>query len=340
MKVLVLRFSAIGDIVLTTPIVRALKNQVDGCELHFATKKAYFQVLSSNPYIDKIHCLDGELKPFIKALKEEKFDFIVDLHNNLRTLAIKKSLKVQATAFSKLNIEKWLAVNTPINKLPKKHIVERYFDAVSKLKVKNDNLGIDFFLEDGDKVDLNKAFQQKESGIAIAIGAKFNTKQIPIELLVEFIRDIELPIYLLGGKEDKEKAEKLKEISSGNLINCCGKLSLRQSAHVIKQSKLLITGDTGLMHIGAAFQTPIVSIWGNTIPEFGMYPYRPQAQHSFSIHEVKDLKCRPCSKIGYEKCPKKHFQCMKNQDIGGIKEQINLFLKTGDSFQAPNSASL
>jgi ADP-heptose:LPS heptosyltransferase len=81
------------------------------------------------------------------------------------------------------------------------------------------------------------------------------------------------------------------------------------------------------MHIAAALRKPIVSIWGNTIPEFGMYPYFPMNSARSVISEVKDLHCRPCSKLGFKKCPKQHFKCMMLQDEVFISKSINDLVK-------------
>ena len=132
---------------------------------------------------------------------------------------------------------------------------------------------------------------------------------------------------MLGGKEDEQVGEeiasffKVSAIGSdrervlredlgkkAEVYNACGKFNLNQSASLLKEAVVVFSHDTGLMHIAAAFGKKIYSIWGNTIPEFGMYPYRTQ----FVIFENKKLKCRPCSKIGFDSCPKKHFKCMND----------------------------
>ena len=112
MKILVLRFSSIGDIVLTTPVVRALAQQVPDAEVHFATKPGYRGLLEPNPYITKVHCLTGSLGEFVQELKAERFDYIIDLHNNLRTRLVKLQLGVKSSSFDKLNWQKWLLVTS------------------------------------------------------------------------------------------------------------------------------------------------------------------------------------------------------------------------------------
>ncbi|WP_286745895.1 glycosyltransferase family 9 protein [Roseivirga sp. UBA1976] len=324
-KVLIIRFSSIGDIVLTTPVIRVIKTQMDDVEVHYATKKHFYPVLEANPYIDKFHLLEGDLKGLIRELKAEKFDFVVDLHNNLRTRRIKAALQAESAAFPKLNWKKWLIVNLKVDKLPNVHIVDRYLEAARPLGVKNDALGLDYFIPEKDEVEKDwlPETHQKEF-VAFAIGGNHETKKLPLNRMIELCDKINKPIVLLGGKEDAENGEQiagffdrahetedfkkpLSELGKKALIyNGCGKFSINQSASILKKATYVFTHDTGMMHIAAALKKNVFSIWGNTIPEFGMYPYRTK----FTILEKKGLGCRPCSKIGYKKCPKGHFKCM------------------------------
>ena len=313
-KFLVIRFSSIGDIVLTTPVIRGIKQQVENAEVHFLTKKSFSSVLQANPYIDKVHLFDKNYDELIETLKNEYFDYIIDLHHNLRTYRIKKSLGILAFSFDKLNYKKWLLVNLKINKLPNIHIVDRYLDTVKLFDVVNDNNGLDYFIPSEDEVNISNYLPEITNDyIVLVVGAKHFTKQIPINLAVEICNKIDKNIVILGGKEDSEKAEKIQQLTNKRVFNLCGKLNINQSASVVKQSRLVITSDTGLMHIAVAFKKQIISIWGNTVPEFGMYPY--ESKELYEIVEVKNLKCRPCSKIGFSKCPKKHFKCMNNIDV-------------------------
>jgi len=313
LKILIIRFSSIGDIVLTTPVIRCLKQQLIGVEIHYLTKGNFKTVLENNPYLDSLHLLDSRLSNTIKELKNEKFDYVIDLHHNLRTLIIKNKLGVKASSFDKLNWQKWLLVNLKVNKMPNVHIVERYLETVKFLGVCNDEQGLDYFLAKQYSLpDLLPTTHQNFVGLVI--GAQHTTKRLPNSKLQEICKNLQKPIVLLGGKEDIERGE---DIVNGNnhVFNGCGKFSLDQSAFLVKMAASIITHDTGLMHIAAAFNKPIVSIWGNTVPEFGMYPYRVDKS---TILEVQGLACRPCSKIGYQKCPKGHFKCMNDINVGDI----------------------
>ncbi len=319
-KILVIRFSSIGDIVLTTPVLRCIHHAYPSAEIHYLTKKAFVPLLKANPYISKIHAFEGDLMQSIVDLRKIGFDAVVDLHRSMRSRLLCIGLGKTAGGFIKLNARKWLLVHTKRDFLPDIHIVDRYFNAAKAIKVQNDHQGLDYFLPQDEKINLTElpeAFHQKF--IAVVIGAKHTTKQIPEALLVKIIQKLPHPIVLMGGPEDRVKAEGLCETLSNSMIfNACGGFSINQSADLIRRSSVVLTADTGLMHIAAAFQKKIVSVWGNTVPQFGMTPYMPQNELNSVFAEVRDLKCRPCSKIGFKKCPKGHFNCMMQQDADQI----------------------
>lgn len=326
-KYLVIRFSSIGDIVLTTPVVRILKQQVKEAEVHFLTKTPFVTLLKANPYIDKVHGTDGTLNDVITALKAENFDGIIDLHNNLRSLKVKTLLGKPSTSFDKLNFKKWMLVNLKVNRLPAMHIVDRYLKSISHLNVHNDLKGLDYFIDKNDEVDLNVFPEKFKNGyIALVIGANHATKKMPAEKLSKIIKELNYPTMILGGSGDSQDGEKIANENANIAINTCGKYSINQSASLIKQANVVISHDTGLMHIAAAFNKKIVSVWGNTVPEFGMTPYLPQFPGNSEVLEVKNLSCRPCSKIGYKECPKKHFNCMNHLQNSEVVHAVNRFL--------------
>lgn len=332
-KILIIRFSSIGDIVLTSPVIRCLKKQVPDAEIHYLTKKAYQSLLIANPYIDQIHLLDGRLKSVLPDLKQQKFDLIIDLHNNLRSWLVKTQLRIPHRSFNKINGAKWLMVRLKLNRLPNHHIVDRYLETVSHLQVTNDGAGLDHFVPADISDPLRKLPPEfKGDYLALAIGAQHNTKKVPATKIHDWISRYQqlpdaLPVVLLGGPEDQSEGS----IIAKNLpavFNSCGHFSLQQSAVIIKNASAVISHDTGMMHIAAAFQKRVISIWGNTIPEFGMYPYYGKSsslevQRSQGlIIENNSLSCRPCSKIGYRECPKGHFKCMNELDLERITEAL------------------
>jgi heptosyltransferase-2 len=324
-KILIIRFSSIGDIVLTTPVIRCLKTQLPEAEIHYLTKKQNQSLLQENPFLTRIWLHEKNFKELLPLLKAEKFDFIVDLHKNFRSLYVWFHLLRPYGTFKKLNLKKWMIVNLRIDRLPRIHIVDRYFAAVKSLGIVNDRKGLDYFIPSGEEVDLSLLPESFRQGfIAFIIGGKHTTKIFPEDKVVEVCRSVSRPVILLGGKEDAERGRRIEQLAGSSVFNACGRFSINQSASLIRQSDKVITNDTGLMHITAAFGKTILSIWGNTIPEFGMVPYLDGKEDAVSgIFEVKDLSCRPCSKIGFEKCPKGHFRCMKEQDVDAMINTLN-----------------
>lgn len=310
-KVLVIRFSSIGDIILTSPVIRCLHEQLDA-SVQVITKDSFADIYRSNTHIDKVHTVKSAVVEAEAALKAENFDFVVDLHNNLRSFQVKRMLaSVPCASFPKLNTQKFLYVKLGINRMPDVHIVDRYFEAVKPLGVKNDGKGLEYFIKPGNHIELaSLPASHQENYVAITASAKFATKELPFDKMVAVIRSLNRPVVLLGGKDDVAKGRKIAEVCGSAVYNACGKYNLDQTASLIQQAELVISHDTGMMHIAAAFRKKIYSVWGNTVPDFGMYPYFPG--EGSRIIEVKGLGCRPCSKLGYSECPLGHFKCMND----------------------------
>ncbi len=326
-KILIIRLSSIGDIVLTTPIVRCIKTHYPEAELHYLTRDSFASILRQNPYISKVFTFKDKVDEVIAGLKAENYDHVVDLHKNFRSLKVRMKLGIPASSFPKLNFKKWLLVHFKMRMMPDIHIVDRYFKAVEVLDVRNDYQGLDYFIPEKDKIDLSFLPEKHQNGyIGLVIGGKHGTKQLPTVKAIDLIKILDFPVVILGGKEDEAAAEMICSEVGETVFNACGKFNLNQSTWLVQQAKLIITNDTGLMHIAAAFNKKIISVWGNTVPELGMYPYLPQFPQNSAISEVTGLKCRPCSKLGFEKCPKGHFDCMMKQDIKGIVEKAEDFL--------------
>jgi ADP-heptose:LPS heptosyltransferase len=319
MKFLIIRFSSIGDIVLTTPVIRCLKQQVKDAEVHYVSKQSFKSILEHNPYIDKLHLFDGDWNKLFEELKAEKFDQVIDLHHNFRSLKIKRALKVPSTSFNKLNIEKWLLTNLQWNIMPDKHIVDRYLETVKQFGVENDEKGLDYFISEKDKVQQHDLPASHHAGfIGVVIGAALETKQLPTEKLKELCSRIEHPIILLGGPEDTLRGHEIASVDNIKVYNACGKFNLNESADLVRKAKFVITHDTGLMHIAAALKKPVISVWGNTVPDFGMSAYYGDEPIKDKRYEINYLRCRPCSKIGYHKCPLGHFKCMNDHSMNSI----------------------
>ncbi len=338
MKFLIIRFSSIGDIVLTTPVIRCLKKQMPDAEIHYLTKQSFKNIITPNPYVDKVFTLGLSWDILMYELQSENYDHVIDLHNNLRSWRIKKQLGVKSSSFSKLNIEKWIYTNLKWNVMPDVHIVDRYLKTIDEYGITNDGEGLDYFLDDKDIISKKDIPVSHQAGyIGIVIGAAHATKKLPVAKLKKLCELINHPIILLGGPEDRAAGDFIASTNEIKIYNSCGKFSINESAYLVRGSKFIVTHDTGLMHIAAAFKKPVISIWGNTVPAFGMYPYygtkhlEEASNKPFEVIEVKDLPCRPCSKIGYKKCPLTHFKCMEHISEESIIKKIKEFLSSIES---------
>ena len=307
-KILVIRFSSIGDIVLTTPVIRCLKKQLPNVEVHYCTKSFYRNVLSDNSYIDRFHVLDSSIYNLVYRLRAEKYDYIIDLHNNIRSNLIKVTLGVRSFTVNKLNWRKWLYVRLKADVMPNQHVVDRYLVTISPLKVNDDGLGLDFFINSDDVVNLDQLPITHRFGyIAYAIGGQHATKRLPISRMIELCHKLSSPVILLGSEQDWKSGQQVVETVGRELVyNACGLFNLSQSASLLQQSRVVFSHDTGLMHIAAALKKKVYSIWGNTTPQLGMYPYKTP----YVVLEKTGLNCRPCSKIGSNRCPTGRFECM------------------------------
>ncbi len=332
MKILVIRFSSIGDIILTSPVLRCLKKQRPGAEIHFLTKAQFRDLVAHSPYVDKVHTIGSELGEVLPALKKEGFSEIIDLHHNLRTMKVKRALGVPSHSFPKLNIEKWMLVHLKRDRMPHIHIVDRYMGTVAHLGVKNDGAGLDLFIPPEREVPLSTLPESHRNGyVALCIGGAHFTKRLPEHKLIELASHVEGPIVIIGGPEDRPVARAIADAVGARAFDATGEYDLLGSASMIKQAKSAITHDSGAMHVAAAFAGSrdgdpaytVVSIWGNTVPSFGMGPYIPQHPERAHIMEVTGLPCRPCSKIGFDACPRGHFRCMEKQDPMRIAERLS-----------------
>jgi len=308
MKILVIRFSSMGDIIYTTPVVRCLKTQLSDAEVHFLTKPAFRYIYEGNPHVDKLLLLKPTLAETIAEIKGEQYDYIVDLHNNLRTSIIKLRTGVKSFTYKKQPVRKWLSLKFRLKLVEPIHLVERYLKAVKPLGIKNDGKPIDYYIKA--QHDLKKLLpvSHQTGYIAFVIGATHFTKRMPNEKIIEICRRINHPIALLGGEDVKANGIEIANVVGPNIYNACGVTSLDESVFLASKAKRVLGFDTGLTHIAEAFDVPIGSIWGGTVPELlGVQPYMVKDAEVIDI----ELSCRPCSKFGLEKCPLGHFKCMK-----------------------------
>jgi heptosyltransferase-2 len=280
------------------------------CQLHLLSSAKFSQVLGSNPYIEKFFFFNNDFNEQLSKLKEEKYDYIIDLHKSRLSLLFAVRLGGKYLSFDKLNFRKLILVFFKWDKLPNLHLVDRYFTGIKTLNVVNDGLGLDYFIREETLIERLPVDYD-----VLILGAAHFTKRIPEILAEKIIAKALKPIVLLGGEDVMVQGKNLAENKS-NVINLVGTTSLNQSALILKRCNMVYTSDTGLMHMAAALKKPITIYWGNTMPAFGMYPYYGEKSRVEAISkEVVGLSCRPCSKLGFDKCPKGHFKCMLDQEV-------------------------
>lgn len=311
-KVLIIRFSSIGDIVLTTPVIRSVKQALPQVELHVLTKRAYGDLLRHHPLVDKVHTLDDSLKTVIRELRSEGFDAVLDLHRNLRSRWVSFRLGRPSAAFPKANLAKlrmaWQQ-QYPDKWLP--HVVERYGHTLQLLGLTLDNDGLDIYYPDSLRPWAQAqlaTLPTTPKPLAVVLGAKHTTKRWLPEYFLETLNQLERPVLLLGGKDAMAERDWLLPRLAVPALDAVGQYSLLESTALLDQVAEVLTHDTGFMHIAAALHKRIFSLWGNTVPALGMTPYKTESV----ILENKGLSCRPCSKIGHDTCPKGHFRCMRD----------------------------
>ena len=161
--------------------------------------------------------------------------------------------------------------------------------------------------------------------VAIALDAERATQRIPTAKIIEIATILHKPVILLGGKEAKDIGQDIVSQLGDRAYNTCGELNINQCASLLQQSACVLTGDSAFMHLASALDKPVCSLWGSTVPEFGKYPYMPEQRNLFRIFEICSLKCRPCAQLGFKRCPRRHFRCMKNISAIEVADWINQY---------------
>ena len=303
---------------LTTPIIRCLKNQLN-VELDFLTKPRYQDLITSNPNIREVITLSG-VSQTIDVLKSNDYDFVVDLQNSFRSLIIRLFLAVKSYSFPKYSLKRYLLINFGINLL-NNHIVNRYFKSVEKLNVYNDSNGVDYFFA-SKKFQID--FNVKQKYICWCIGGTYEQKRLSAMQIINVLSQIDLPVVLIGSESDKKNSsEIINRIHRNNILDLCGETTYDESAYLMKKSTLVLTNDTGMMHIASAFDVPIISFWGCTKPELGFYAYQANTK---SKKIISAMSLRPCSKHG-KSCRFKKKGCIKQIDEDLILKTVKRLLE-------------
>jgi len=310
-RVGIIRLSSLGDIVLISPIIRCLYQQLEQPELLLLTHKDMVPLFEHNPYLHKVIAYDPtspgkSAADFLGSM----LDLIVDLQKNLRSSFLKLGSGLPVLSFSKQNVLKWEMVNLK-NGGRCRHVVLRMLDGLNALGISDDGLGVELHLPFEETSEESWRKQHQGEYIAIGIGSAHATKALSVEFLSKFLAMQSLPCVLLGGSNDREKGEILCAQFPGRVVSLCGQTDLLATANWVRDSKHVVSGDSLIMHLAACFSKSLDVVWTNTKPEFGMEPFYGTAQpFKARYHQVSGLGCRPCTKTGFSTCPKGHFNCM------------------------------
>lgn len=329
MKILVIRLSSIGDVVLTTAVLRAFKEKYKDGNIDFLVLDKFKDAITLCPYVDNLILYNKEkddgivnMYKFSKILAENNYDYVFDLHSKFRSKFIgtilKYKYKVKVYSYKKRALWKSIFVNFGLMKYKvDRSIIKAYFTAFKNFDLEYTGEKLNFSFEKG----LEKKFLEYKDYIIFAPGASKETKKWTEEnfgnLAKELYKKFETKILLIGGKEDIEKCERINNISENICINLAGKLSLKESGALLSVAKFLVTNDSGPFHIARGVKLKTFVIFGPTSPE--MFEYDEN-----SILLYKGLDCSPCSLHGDKKCPKKHFNCMKKLEY---IDAYNIILK-------------
>lgn len=305
MRILVIRLSSIGDILLTTPILRALKTTVQNAEIDFLTKPSFATLLEGNPALMTVFTTEN-FEP------KQHYDLIVDLQHSLASRKYHRYGE-KAVCYQKENWKKFLLVNFKVNLYRGyESVVERYAKSLAPFDVVLDEKGGEVFLTEQEIKFGQSHYSTEKMVLAVCFGARHFTKRFPPERFASALNRLleknSIEVWLLGGREDAPIASEILSgvHSKSSVKNFAGRHNLRETAAMLAVADAVLTNDTGLMHIAAALQKPMVVLFGSSVKEFGFLPYKAV----FQLLEVSGLACRPCSHIGRDACPKSHFKCM------------------------------
>ena len=313
LRILCVRFSSIGDVLLTTPLVRALHRRHPDAELYFVTKRALAPLVVENPHLTKVLTLDPDerIADLARRLRVLGPTHGLDLHGSLRSAALRWLVPTRWAGYSKRKLARTALISTKIN-LYGRHVPvpERYFEAAvaAGLDVAPDGGPPEFFLAPAARAHMTHwlaaAGLDQKPFTALAPGAAHATKRWPIghwRALAERLQQLGFGIVAVGGPQDRELGAAL----GPGVANAAGEFTLQETGACLARAAALISGDTGVMHMATGVGTRVVALFGPTVEPFGFSPYTKRA-----VVLQRDLSCRPCSAMGTARCPLGHHRCL------------------------------
>jgi len=338
MNILITRFSSIGDIVLTTPLVRAVRKRFPKARIDFVIKREFAELMQTNPHLTTVYEYDKRtgikgLLALARQLRDNRYDLFVDIHKNFRTYLLRVLTRPGRTvAFSKHIIPRTLLVAAGINRYKEiLQLPERFLRSLQPFDVVNDEKGLELFPTDAHRSKVKSVFQQEnlsEGDLALGFGtvSAHPLKQWPAERFIELGRQLvqkyNARILLFGGPGDLQGTEQIARQLPNAPILLCGRLSLLESAAAVQRCTLFVGNDSGMIHIAAAMQRKVVKFFGPTVEEFGYSPYRTE-----SIVISKPLSCRPCTHTGKGTCKISTHACMKDIQVAEVFNAVEMMLK-------------
>ena len=312
-KILILRLSSLGDILLASPLLKEIKNRFPDCLIDFVIKKEFVQAIEFNPNINNILLYEANnVNSLKKKFKSVNYDYILDLQNNFRSRQLLKGMKSQVYKFKKPTFKKFLLVHFKINLLKDKVSIAQHYVNSFPL-IKTTDLQLDFHYPKEKDAEADSIFPRNlkdKKIIGICPGSKHFTKRYPSELFAKVIKNLSLMNYsvlLFGGRDDEEICA-LLALDNSAIINFQNNNDLYLTSALMKKCSAVISNDSALMHLSCALNIPTAVIFGSTVSEFGFFPLNKKSV----IIESKKLNCRPCTHIGRKECPKGHFKCMND----------------------------
>ncbi len=348
-KILIIRLSSLGDVILATPLLRQLREAYPEAEVDFLVRSDFEEVLRFNPNVSRIISFDKEggftyLRKIRRQIHRSRYDVVLDIHRNLRSRFICSGMglwlfrRTKIYKVRKQQFIRFLLVKFKINLYRKIYgriirVWEKYIRAARPIGIEPDKGQPDLFLpaeaEETAERFLN-FLSGKQKFAAIAPGAKHFTKRWPANYYAELIRALfdkwKMPSVLVGGKEDVPVSDDIIALlPEGMAISAMGQFSILETAAIMKNAAIVITNDSGLMHAASAYDGSLIAVFGSTVEELGFFPNSPQAE----VIENQGLYCRPCSHIGRSACPEGHFRCMKEIAPREIVQRVGMLIKSG-----------